>query len=231
MAMVRLTDNLYIPILEGNEEPDPEGDNVRVVEAMCGTDVETAIKEALGLAHMQGKPIVWKHNGVRMRVEVKEGQTEDDVIRSQLDFYESESNRISDEYWTPARRATRFLEDTARKAKDIARRVMSQAVLEEFAATDQTTWSDRDRNNYVRAAVNLIEVSDVDVLPDILARFKDVNFVPGQWVDDPDFKNAPTVAKTTQWYAGQIMDIIESNSLFAMNSIINCLDKFAPKLQ
>ncbi len=30
------------------------------------------------------------------------------------------------------------------------------------------------------------------------------------------------------WYAGQILNIVEKKSWFAMNSVLNCVDKFAP---
>lgn len=35
--------------------------------------------------------------------------------------------------------------------------------------------------------------------------------------------------RTVEWYAGQFLDIVETQSWFAMNSFINCLDKFAPE--
>jgi len=32
-----------------------------------------------------------------------------------------------------------------------------------------------------------------------------------------------------EWYAGQLLDIVDNKSWFAMNSLINCLDKFCPE--
>ena len=36
--------------------------------------------------------------------------------------------------------------------------------------------------------------------------------------------------ETLEWYGGQIVDILENKSWFAVNSLINCVDKFAPEL-
>lgn len=33
---------------------------------------------------------------------------------------------------------------------------------------------------------------------------------------------------TLEWYAGQLLDIVEKRSWFAVNSWLNCIDKFAP---
>jgi len=34
---------------------------------------------------------------------------------------------------------------------------------------------------------------------------------------------------TIEWYAGQLLDIVDREAWFAMNSFINCLDKFCPE--
>lgn len=34
---------------------------------------------------------------------------------------------------------------------------------------------------------------------------------------------------TLEWYGGQIIDVLESQSWFAVNSLINAVDKFAPE--
>jgi hypothetical protein len=34
--------------------------------------------------------------------------------------------------------------------------------------------------------------------------------------------------ETVEWYAGQILDIVDTEKWFAVNSLINCVDKFAP---
>jgi hypothetical protein len=39
-----------------------------------------------------------------------------------------------------------------------------------------------------------------------------------------------TSEETLEWYAGQFLDIVDSQSWFAMNSFINCVDKFAPEV-
>lgn len=35
--------------------------------------------------------------------------------------------------------------------------------------------------------------------------------------------------EVVEWYAGQALDVLESRSWFAVNSVINCLDKFVPE--
>jgi len=34
---------------------------------------------------------------------------------------------------------------------------------------------------------------------------------------------------TVEWYAGQLLDIVDKKAWFAMNSLINCVDKFCPE--
>lgn len=35
--------------------------------------------------------------------------------------------------------------------------------------------------------------------------------------------------ETVEWYAGQFLDLVEQRSWFAMNSLINAVDQFAPE--
>lgn len=37
-----------------------------------------------------------------------------------------------------------------------------------------------------------------------------------------------TPLETVEWYGGQFIDIVRTESWFAMNSWVNCIDKFAP---
>lgn len=39
-----------------------------------------------------------------------------------------------------------------------------------------------------------------------------------------------TPDEVVEWYAGQILDIVDEEKWFAVNSWINCRDKFAPEL-
>lgn len=38
-----------------------------------------------------------------------------------------------------------------------------------------------------------------------------------------------TRRETLEWYAGELVDISDSNAVFAVNSWLNCVDKFAPE--
>jgi hypothetical protein len=42
-------------------------------------------------------------------------------------------------------------------------------------------------------------------------------------------KKNMTEQEVIEWYAGEIVDIVDNQAWFAMNSIINCLDKFCPE--
>ena len=35
--------------------------------------------------------------------------------------------------------------------------------------------------------------------------------------------------ETIEWFAGQILDVVDSRAWFAVNSLINCCDKFCPE--
>lgn len=37
--------------------------------------------------------------------------------------------------------------------------------------------------------------------------------------------------EAVEWYAGQIIDVLESEKWFAVNSLINCVDRFAPEVK
>lgn len=37
-----------------------------------------------------------------------------------------------------------------------------------------------------------------------------------------------TPEETVEWYAGQLLDIVDQRMWFAMNSLLNCVDKFVP---
>lgn len=39
----------------------------------------------------------------------------------------------------------------------------------------------------------------------------------------------PTGEAVVEWYAGQLLRIVDDEKWFAMNSILNCVDKFVPE--
>lgn len=38
----------------------------------------------------------------------------------------------------------------------------------------------------------------------------------------------PTGDAVVEWYAGQLLQIVDAESWFAMNSLLNCVDRFVP---
>lgn len=36
--------------------------------------------------------------------------------------------------------------------------------------------------------------------------------------------------ETVEWYAGQLLDLVDTRAWFGINSWMNCVDKFAPKV-
>jgi hypothetical protein len=38
----------------------------------------------------------------------------------------------------------------------------------------------------------------------------------------------PTGEAVVEWYAGQLLQIVDDQAWFAMNSILNCVDRFVP---
>ena len=48
--------------------------------------------------------------------------------------------------------------------------------------------------------------------------------------DGPEKMGPESPEQIARWYAGQYLDIVENEAWFAMNSLINCLDSFCPKV-
>lgn len=67
------------------------------------------------------------------------------------------------------------------------------------------------------------DMNGVDTAHQIL---KDANVQVNIHLGRNDLSDQPV--ETMEWYAGQILDVIENKAWFAVNSIINCVDKFCP---
>jgi hypothetical protein len=57
-----------------------------------------------------------------------------------------------------------------------------------------------------------------------MRELRDLGAVPGIHVGRTDL----TPDETVEWFAGQALEILESESWFAVNSLHNVLDKFVP---
>lgn len=79
----------------------------------------------------------------------------------------------------------------------------------------------------VRACIKKLEFSDENCFPEIITRLRKAGAVKNIHLGK---KTQFTDDESVEWYAGQILDIIESKQLFAVNSLINCLDEFCPEV-
>ena len=85
--------------------------------------------------------------------------------------------------------------------------------------------NDAELTELVRATVKAIEeMTAASNFGPWLTRLKDAGIVSGMHVGG---KNLGPRA-TLEWYAGQIIEVIQSKAWFAVNSLIGCVDKFAP---
>lgn len=77
----------------------------------------------------------------------------------------------------------------------------------------------------VRECINELDNGGMGVIESVKNKLTAAGAVRNIHVGKKDF----TSDETVEWYAGQILDILENESWFAVNSLINCVDKFAPE--
>ena len=83
----------------------------------------------------------------------------------------------------------------------------------------------------VRKTIEALDrIGDIDnsippMLDEIRAMLKAKNLGPNCRVGE---KMEDGSEECVEWYAGQLLAIIDTQQLFAMNSLINCLDRFCP---
>jgi hypothetical protein len=81
----------------------------------------------------------------------------------------------------------------------------------------------------LRKCIRRLDDGGVAAVKETIEALKALGAVRNQHVSDDDTKaSALTPEQTVEWYAGQALDVLESKSFFAVNSLINCLDKFVP---
>lgn len=82
----------------------------------------------------------------------------------------------------------------------------------------------RELTDLVRDAVNIISAGDVPQAQQQAKRLEARGFVANWGVDRKDM----TPEEVIRWFGGQIMDIVATEAWYAMNSVINSLDRFVP---
>lgn len=86
--------------------------------------------------------------------------------------------------------------------------------------------SDSELTKLIRTEIFRIENSEAQV-PVVIQNLTNAGVVAGCHCNTGRTLNK---RETLEWYAGQILKIAsDKSSWFAMNTIINCLDKFAPE--
>lgn len=65
-------------------------------------------------------------------------------------------------------------------------------------------------------------------IPAFLAELQEIGAVRGVHEGRTDMHSGDD--DCVAWYAGQLVDVLENRALFAVNSIINCVDKFCPEV-
>jgi len=77
----------------------------------------------------------------------------------------------------------------------------------------------------VRAAVNRLDSGGMSAVPDALSALKEAGAVAHKNVGKKDMSPDDVV----DWYAGRVVAILEGENWFAVNSIVNALDRFCPE--
>jgi hypothetical protein len=79
----------------------------------------------------------------------------------------------------------------------------------------------------VRSVIAALDRSGPADVGTIVQPLRDLGIQPGVHVGRTDMK--PGSLEALEWYAGQILEVVDREAWFAMNSLINCCDKFAPE--
>lgn len=86
--------------------------------------------------------------------------------------------------------------------------------------------SPSDLTKLIRSQIDLLDRSDPCVAPIIIARLKEGGLTADMHVGKKDMPPNEVL----EWYGGQIISVLESKTWFAVNSLINAVDQFAPEL-
>lgn len=79
----------------------------------------------------------------------------------------------------------------------------------------------------LRAIIHDLDVGGMAAVQRSIESLKAIGAVRNQHVGRTGME--PGSDECAEWYAGQVLNVLEGESWFAVNSIINCVDKFAPE--
>lgn len=79
----------------------------------------------------------------------------------------------------------------------------------------------------VRECIDHLNAGDLADVPGAIRKLKEAGAVRDIHVGRKDMKEGSD--ETCAWYAGQILAVLEDEHWFCVNSLINCVDRFAPE--
>jgi hypothetical protein len=80
----------------------------------------------------------------------------------------------------------------------------------------------------LRDLVRRLAANGPSSIPSFLAELHELGAVRGANEGRTDMRDGDD--DCVAWYAGQLVEVLEERALFAVNSIINCVDKFCPEV-
>ena len=87
---------------------------------------------------------------------------------------------------------------------------------------DVANITDQELAAFIAENIEIVAKGDVSEAGFVRQTFEKAGIVEGAYVGEKNF----TPRTIMLWYAGQFMNIVTNQSWFAVNSIINCCEKF-----
>lgn len=76
---------------------------------------------------------------------------------------------------------------------------------------------------FIKNEIDKIDSGGIDTAVSVAKLFSEVGFIKNAHLG---YEGEWTPRQTMEWYAGQLINVVENESWFAMNSIVNCCKKF-----
>lgn len=85
--------------------------------------------------------------------------------------------------------------------------------------------SDKQLTELIRKVIKDLDGAKPDKAPQVVAPLRAAGITPGMHQGAGEFSGG---RMTLEWYAGQILEVIDVQAWHCVNSVINVCDKFAP---
>ncbi len=87
----------------------------------------------------------------------------------------------------------------------------------------------KELTKIIRDQISILDnMNSTNNVGEVVNTLKSAGFISDQHVGDSE--ESFDDLKRVEWYGGQIISCLEAKAFFAINSIINCRDKFAPEV-